>query len=147
MNKVLLFICMCLVLGCSNRKDFAPPNDSIAKEKAPVTISLENAYEVLIEEKIQDHIDTQKLQLQYPNFKQPIDTATSLKLNYQETIQDITLLDAIIFENGSTTDIQTIITYDSNKRDTIIASIKRTKVLLDGEETTTSKIVLKEYKK
>jgi len=146
MNKVILFICVCVILGCSNRKEFAPSNDSITKEKAPTTISLENAYEILIEEKIQDHIDTQKLQLQYPNFKQFNDTTTSLKLNYQETIQDITLLDAIIFENENSTDIQTVITYDSNKQDTIIATIKRTKVLLDGEEITTSKIVLKEYK-
>ncbi|WP_299683375.1 hypothetical protein [uncultured Dokdonia sp.] len=143
MNKAILFIGICMVLGCSNREYSTSTNDTIAKEKAPITISLEDAYKALILEKIQDHIDTEKLQDQYPNFKQPIDTTTSLHINHQETIQDITLLDTIIQDDTSTTDIRTIITYTSNKKDTIIATIARTKVILDDEEIISSKVILR----
>ena len=146
MNKVILFISLCVLLGCSNRESFAPTNDSISKEKAPVTISLENAYEVLIQEKIQDHIDTQKLQSQYPDFKQNVDTMALLNLNYQETIADIILLDPITPENASNKNIRTVIIYANNKQDTILSNITRTKVIIDGEEIISSKVILKAYK-
>ena len=147
MNKVILFIGICMVLGCSNRKeDYAPTNEIITKEKAPVAISLEDAYKPLILEKIQDHIDTQKLQDQYPNFKHSIDTIAPLYINHQETIQDIILLDTVD-DDVSTKDIRAIITYTSSKKDTIIATIERTKVVLDGEEIISSKVILRTPKK
>lgn len=146
MNKAILFICVCVLLGCSNRESFTPTNDSISKEKAPVTISLENAYKVLIQEKIQDHIDTQKLQSKYPDFKQNVDTMALLNLNYQETIADIILLDPITPENASNKNIRTVIIYANNKQDTILSNITRTKVIIDGEEIISSKVILKAYK-
>ncbi|SNS08901.1 hypothetical protein [Dokdonia pacifica] len=145
MNKVILFIGLCVLLGgCSKNNNSM--SDRIYKEKAPVTISLENAYEVLIQEKIQDHIDTQKLQSQYPDFKQNVDTMALLNLNYQETIADIILLDPITLENASNKNIRTVIIYANNKQDTILSNITRTKVIIDGEEIISSKVILKAYK-
>ena len=145
MNKVILFIGLCVLLvGCSKNNNSM--SDRIYKEKAPVMISLENAYEVLIQEKIQDHIDTQKLQSQYPDFKQNVDTIALLNLNYQETIADIILLDSITPENASNKNIRTVIIYANNKQDTILSNITRTKVIIDGEEIISSKVILKAYK-
>ncbi len=146
MNKGIFFICVCLLIGCSNKKDFAPLNESTVAESAPA-ITIENAYTLLIQEKIQDHIDKQKLKQQYPNFKLSPDSVTTLYIEDKATIQTIELLDTIILDDEKAMDIRTVIIYDTNKRDTIIATLQRSKVTIEGEEVISSKVILKNYQK
>lgn len=139
-------MCLWLLIGCSNRKDVAPLSESTAIESAPA-ITIENAYTLLIQEKIQDHIDKQKLRQQYPDFKTSTDSTATLYLEEKTTIETIQLLDTIPLENEKTVDIRAIIIYKTNKRDTIIATLKRTKMSIEGEEVISSKVILKNHKK
>jgi hypothetical protein len=146
MNKGVFFICVWLLIGCSNKKDFAPLNESTAIESAPAII-IENAYSLLIQEKIQDHIDKQKLKQQNPDYKLSTDSITTLYIEDKATIQAIKLLDTITLEDGKATDIRTVIIYDTNKRDTIIATLQRSKVTIEDEDVVSSKVILKDYQK
>lgn len=137
-------MCLWVLIGCSNNKEFAPSNESIAVESKPVVI--EDAYALLIQEKIQDHIDKQKLRQQYPDFKTTANSSDSLYLEGKTSIETIELLDAIPLENEKTTDIRTVIIYETKMRDTIIATLKRIKIRIEGEEIISSKVVLKNYK-
>ena len=146
MNKGIFFICLWLLIGCSHNKEFTPSNENIVIESAPA-ITIENAYTLLIQEKIQDHIDKQKLKQQYPDFQLSPDSITTLYIEDKATIQTIELLDTITIEDGKATDIRTVIIYDTHKRDTIIATLQRSKVTIEGEEMVSSKIILKDYKR
>ena len=144
MNKVLIFICSCILLGCS--KNYEPLSDKTLAVEKPL-VPIENAYKILIQEKIQDEIDKLKLQKEYPDFKYSIDTTNNkLELTALDAIADITLLDNVISDNIPTQDVRTIITYQSKKQDTIIANIHRSKITIEGEEITATKVSLKKYK-
>ncbi len=145
MNKKIIFVCLWVLIGCSNHKEFAPSNEGVVAKSKPVVI--EDAYALLIQEKIQDHIDKQKLRQQYPDFKTSTDSTATLYLEEKATIETIQLLDTIPLENEKTVDIRAIIIYETNKRDTIIATLKRTKMSIEGEEVISSKVILKNHKK
>lgn len=145
MNKKIFFACLWVLIGCSNHKEFTPSNSD--STVAPQPVAIEDAYALLIQEKIQDHIDKQKLRQQYPNFKVKTDSTATLYIEDKAVIETIELLDPIPLENEKTVNIRTVIIYENNRRDTIIASIKRTKVTIEGEETVSSKVILKNHKK
>ena len=145
MNKKIFFVCLWVLIGCSNHKEFTPSNSDSTVTPQPVAI--EDAYALLIQEKIQDYIDKQKLRQQYPDFITSADSSAIVFLEDKATIKTIQLLDPIPLENEKTVNIRTVIIYETNKHDTIIASIERTIVTIEGEETVSSKVILKNYKK
>lgn len=137
-------MCVWLLVGCSHNKELAPLNESTVT-KSETAITIEDMYTLLIEEKIQDYIDKQKLKQKYPDFKLNSDSITILSIEDKATVQAIELLDTITLEDGRATDIRTVIIYDTHRRDTIIATLHRYKITIEGEEVVSSKVVLKNY--
>ncbi len=144
MKQFVYILLLIVITSCANNshKSMEPVNageaDIYIEEEASPT-SLEDAYIILVEEKLQDHIDKQILIKNHPEFKIEKDTTSSLGLENQEKIQQIKFLEQPEILSDSVTKIITEIHFANKKSDTIISYITTSTTIIDGVQFKTSK--------
>lgn len=148
MNKCIKLLCIICIIGCSENRSPEYNTSSKMEDAAPTstTITIEDAYTLLITEKLQDYIDTQKITKNHPDFKQQGIHSVPI-LHPQDSVLKITILDKISTREFDSLELKTVISYyNSTKKDTIISKIERTKIIIEGEEITSSKVTFRDYK-
>lgn len=136
MNKFIFILMIIICIGCSDNMS-KKENDSVAFSPS---ITSENAYSILISEKIQDYFDTKKLMQKYPDFNKPSESNLSF-LEAKASIESVTIIDPINTSHIEKQELKTVISYEGNKEnDTIISRIEKSKIIIDDEEVTSTKV-------
>lgn len=145
MNKfITLLALLLLIISCAHEKR-SYEIDMIEESKsesfsASKTISTEDAYNILIEEKLQEYFEKKKITKDHPEFNSKKNTDTpSLSLN--DSIISITVIDTIKTAAFDSIALITVVSYyNKTEKDTILSKIKRTKISIEGEEIISSKV-------
>ena len=115
----------------------------IETSSAPEMISPEDAYSILISEKLQDYFEKQKIIKQHPEFESNTTPNTPL-LSVNDSIIDISVIDNIQTPDFDSISLKTVVSYHSNiKKDTIVSKIKRSRIVIEGEQIISSKVTFK----
>lgn len=147
---IIVFIVLILIPGCANNsykmmeKDAAASTEIYEAEEVSFS-SLEDAYMLLITEKLQDYLDTQTLAAQHPEFNNATETSLFSAKNAKE-IRQIKFLGQPETIADSITKIITKVEFDKTKTDTIISYIKTSYTLIDGVKFRTSKATFEKVK-
>lgn len=146
MNKFITYLlCLLFLISCAENK--SPEYSKEVELSSPTLpiLSTEDAYTLLITEKLHDFFEKQKIAIQHPDFKsQPHENTPPLILN--DSIATITILDEIPIQEFDSLELQTVISYYNHRhQDTIVAQIQRTKVMIEGKEVVSSKVKFKKH--
>lgn len=141
MNKCITYL-LCIIFLVSCAENRSPEYSKEVELSSPIApaLSTNDAYTLLITEKLYDYFEKQKIAIQHPEFKsQSYKSTPPLILN--DSISSITILDEIPTKTFDSLALQTVISYYNNRhQDTIIAQIQRTKVMIEGKEVISSKV-------
>lgn len=147
MNKCTTYLlCIVFLISCAENRSPEYSKEAEVSSPIPTTLSTEDAYTLLITEKLHDFFEKQKITIQHPDFKsQPHKNTPSLIFN--DSIASITILDEIPSQAFDSLALQTVISYYNNRHhDTILAHIQRTKTIIEGKEVISSKVMFKKMK-
>ena len=145
MNKfITLLIILLFITGCANNERYEKSMDESAASVADIAnyeaISPEDAYSILVSEKLQEYFEKQKIIKQHPEFDITTTTKTPI-LSVKDSIIDISVIDNIPFPDFDSISLKTVISYhNSIKKDTIISKIKRSRIVVEGEQIISSKV-------
>lgn len=147
MNKFIVLLSILFLVSCSENRSYESLEDKVVEFEIPIPtmVSTEEAYTDLISEKLQDYFEKQKIAKNHPDFKSQLDTDIILSPN-QDSISSILILEKINTKEFDSLALKTVISYyNSTKKDTIISKIERRKIMIEGEEITSSKVTFKDY--
>jgi len=141
MNKFITLITLVfLITSCSNNENYESKIHMEAVSEVE-TISTEDAYSILIEDKLRDYFEKQKITKNHPEFNTKLNKDRPLLL-LNDSIKSITVIDKVPNEEFDSISLKTIVSYYSdNKTDTIFSKIKRSKILIESEEIISSKVI------
>jgi len=145
MNKfITLIIFVLLIASCTSNERNADYDENKTHLEAVAeveTISTEDAYSILIEDKLYDYFEKQKITKNHPEFNTKLNKDRPLLL-LNDSIKSITVIDKVPNEEFDSISLKTIVSYYSdNKTDTIFSKIKRSKILIEDEEIISSKVI------
>jgi len=150
LGYIIVFVVPILITGCANNsykmmeKDAAASVESYDEEEVSFS-SLEDAYTLLITEKLQDYLDTQTLAAKHPKFNNTTKTTLFSAKNVKE-IRQIKFIGQPETISDSITKIITKVDFDTTKTDTIISYIKTSYTIIDGVKFRTSKATFEKVK-
>jgi hypothetical protein len=145
MRNIILILIALFIISCSNDSSI------ISKEKS-VVFNKEYSNETLLEEKFKEFYDLNILLKKYPDFKddieQRIKNFTSnpesiFELNDSTKIKNIQQKGALIKVSDSvqmTQVVYDLVTENSIKKDSVLAFITSSKVIIDSEEIISTKV-------
>ena len=148
MNKFITLLTLLLLISCSNNKRY----ENTIEATSPVVdaidydaVSPKDAYNILITEKLQEYFEKQKIIKQHPEFESDATPSTSL-LSINDSIIDISIIDNIQSPDFDSISLKTVVSYHKKARkDTIISKIKRSRIVIEGEQIISSKVRFKKY--
>ena len=111
------------------------------KEMSPKV--LQDAFAILITEKLQDHLDKQELIKEHPEFKKQEDTIALFNIENAKEIQQIQFINQPEVISDSITKIITKVHFNNAEIDTIVSYIKTATTIIDGVKFKTSKASFK----
>lgn len=145
MNKfITLLIILLFISSCANNERYEKSMEESAAPVADIAnyeaVSQEDAYSILISEKLQEYVEKQKIIKQHPEFDTNA-TANPSLLSVNDSIIDISVIDNIPSPDFDSIGLKTVISYhNSIKKDTIISKIKRSRIVIEGEQIFSSKV-------
>ncbi|WP_299442731.1 hypothetical protein [uncultured Aquimarina sp.] len=151
MKQFVYLISSLLLIGCANSSNKmmeinkTAADEIYVEEKASFDI-LEDAYAVLISEKLQDHLDKQILAEQHPEFKAHEKDTKLFNLKNIKEIEQIKFIGQPEILSDSITKIITQVHFGNTKTDTIISYIKTSFTMIDGVKFKTSKAAFERVK-
>ncbi|WP_299246855.1 hypothetical protein [uncultured Aquimarina sp.] len=151
MKQFAYLIVVLLITGCANNSYKMMEVESVAvedistEEEIPFA-SLEDAYSVLITEKLQDHLDKQILIKQHPKFKDKEEDIKLFSSKDVKEIQQIKFIGQAKVLSDSITKIITQVHFGNTETDTIVSYIKTSTTLIDGVKFKTSKATFERMK-
>ncbi len=108
--------------------------------------TLEDAYVVLVSEKLQDHLDKQRLAEQHPDFIKKSNESKLFKTQNTKEIRQINFLGQPEVLSDSIIKIKTQVQFDNSQTDTIISYITTSSTVIDGVQFKTSKTTFERMK-
>ncbi|AXT52814.1 hypothetical protein D1818_19035 [Aquimarina sp. BL5] len=148
---VYLIVILVIIGGCSNiaRNNMEPTanrgGDDFVTEEASFA-ALEDAYAVLVSEKLQDYLDKQLLAKQHPEFINRVDDIKLFHVKDAKEILQIKFIGKPEVLSDSITKIITQVHFSNTKTDTIISYIKTSSTTIDGVKFKTSKAMFEKIK-
>ncbi len=144
MNKfITLFILLLCIVSCSNNERYKEVMESVTAADYDA-VSTEDAYSILISEKLQEYFEKQKIIKNHPEFESNLTTNSSLLL-MNDSIIDISIIDNIPSPDFDSISLKTVISYYNNtQKDTILSKIKRSRIVIEGEQIISSKVRFEE---
>ncbi|WP_035084952.1 hypothetical protein [Aquimarina latercula] len=144
MKQFVYILLLIVITSCANNSHKSMESVNVEEtdiytEEETTSTSLEDAYTILVKEKLQDYIDKQALIKNHPEFKIKKDTIYLLGLENQAEIQQIKFLEQPEILSDSITKIITEIHFTNKKIDTIISYITTSTTIIDGMQFKTSK--------
>ena len=147
--KQFIYIFIVLILyGCANN---ARKEMDIESSEAPiyveeeVAITAEDAYTILIKQKLQEQIDQTLLTKKHPGFE--IDKHENLNfITDQKTVEHVELVSVISTLSDSVKTVKTKVVFDT-KTDTLLTFIRTSTVQIDGEQLKTTTLQFTPIKK
>lgn len=145
MNKFITLLAIFLLMAsCSNNNRYEKGIESAAPAVDAVSdydvISPEDAYSILISEKLQEYFEKQKIIKKHPDFDAIVTTKAPL-LSIKDSIIDIAIIDKIPSPDFDSIALKTVVSYHNNaQKDTIISKIKRSRIVIEGEQIISSKV-------
>ena len=150
MKQFVSLLIILLSISCANNKSMEKMEhmkiDQISSEEAVSFDELENAYAILISEKLQDYIDKQVLAKQHPDFKSDKKETSLFTSENVKEIQQIKFIEQPQALSDSITKIVTEVYFDTTETDTIISYIKTSTTTIDGVPFRTSKATFEKLK-
>ncbi|WP_299315122.1 hypothetical protein [uncultured Aquimarina sp.] len=149
MKQFVYLILLALIIGCANSPNKmmeAESVENISTEEETSFAVLEDAYSVLITEKLQDYLDTQILVKQHPEFKNKEKEIQLFNSKDVKEIQQINFIGQPEILSDSITKIITQVYFSNTKTDTIVSYIKTSFTMIDGVKFKTSKAVFEKIK-
>ncbi|TPN81388.1 hypothetical protein [Aquimarina algicola] len=131
------------ISSCSNNahKRMEMESDKVTLEHSETEeafISENDAYELLIQQKLQEYIDKQVLLTSHPNFNLSIKKEDSLSTK-ETKIEKINLIDSFQTVSDSIKKATVKVTY-KNTIDTILVTITSTQIEIEGEQIKNTKV-------
>jgi len=144
MKQFAYLIVLFLIVGCANSANkMMEVNktavDEIYAEEETSFAMLEDAYSVLITEKLQDYLDKRILAEKHPEFKTHERDTKLFNLKDVKEIQQIQFIGSPEILSDSITKITTKVHFTNTKTDTIVSYIKTSSTMIDGVKFKTSK--------
>jgi len=145
MNRLIKYLAVViLMISCAENdynaktKESASPIVTISDSDV---ISTEDAYSLLISERLHEYFDKQKILKQYPLFNSNSNTYQSLFSN-NDSIIDVKVINNIQSPDFDSTSLKTVVSYyNSNDKDTLMSKIIRTRIVIEEEEYISSKVL------
>ncbi|MEW7292247.1 hypothetical protein [Aquimarina sp. 2304DJ70-9] len=148
MKHFIYIIIVLVFIGCAKNSskeldDEVSKASSVVEEE--ISITQEDAYVLLIKQKIQESIDKSVLAKKHPDFT--IENKQEEHFSTEEkTIKDVTLIAPFKILSDSVKTIKTKVIYES-RIDTLITHIKTSKTEIDGEQLKITMITFSSPKK
>jgi len=145
MKQFVSLLIILLSISCANnmsmeKMEHMETNDIVSEEAEAISFDeLENAYSILISEKLQDYIDKKALARQHPDFKINEKETPLFASEEVKEIQQIKFIEQPRILSDSITKIVTEVYFDTTEIDTIISYIKTSTTIIDGVPFKTSK--------
>jgi len=143
---VYLLIGITLFVGCSQKasQKESPKTESYSEiESEPVeqyaTISEEDAYKILIKQKLKELIDQKSLMDSHPQFEVDPNAVLSVFKIKDTTIQTIHFIEPFKKLSDSVKQVKTKIVY-TTLTDTLVTHIKTSETLIEGEKFKTTEV-------
>lgn len=145
MNKFITYLAVLLLIAsCAHSES----NEKAKEVVAPIldvasydVLSIEDAYNLLVSEKLQDYVEKQKILKKHPEFDTGLVSNPSI-LTVNDSITRIVVIDNIQTKDFDSIALKTVVSYHSkSQNDTIISKIIRSKVVVEGEQFISSKIL------
>ncbi|WP_299215628.1 hypothetical protein [uncultured Aquimarina sp.] len=151
MKQFVYLIILLLIIGCANNSYKMMEAESVTDEAISVEEktsfdALEDAYSVLITEKLQDYLDKQILVKQHPEFKSKEKDVKLFNSKDVKEIQQINFIEQPEVLSDSITKIITQVHFNNTETDTIVSYIKTSSTMIDGVKFKTSKAVFERMK-
>lgn len=136
-----------LYIGCANNsapyKTESDAVDFIVEEEEAV-ISEEDALSILVKQKIQEHLDKKNIHYQHPEFKIDSDHHQTVFPKKATQVKQVTFIKDLYPDLDSLSSFITEVTFESDQKtsniDTIITTIKTSKIVFDGNPLKTQEI-------
>ncbi|MDH7444870.1 hypothetical protein [Aquimarina sp. 2201CG14-23] len=151
MKQFVFVISLFLILSCANNASMNKEAESVTSadvflEEEFAPIAIEDAYAVLISEKLQDYLDTQILEKQHPEFKIKGGISELFTTKDAKEIQQVQFIGQPEIVSDSITKLKTLVRFANTKTDTIISYIKTSSTIIDGVKFKTSKTTFEKVK-
>ncbi|MBQ4821536.1 hypothetical protein [Aquimarina sp. MMG016] len=148
MKQFVSVIILCILFGCANNASKEMDTTNILEangiKKEEEIISKEDAYALLIKEKLQEQIDKKNLTKNHPNFDIDLDDNKSFFNKLASGVKSVKLIEPIETISDSVKSIKTEVVFgteiDSMISDTIVARIKTSTIEIDGESLNATQI-------
>ncbi len=148
-KKFVYIISLIILAGCANK---ASKELDIEASEAPemaiddAIISEEDAYTMLITQKLQEYLDKKALAEIHPGFDVTTDQDGLLSDKAGTEIREIKFIEPFKIISDSVKTVKTAVVLDS-KIDTLITHIKTSETEIDGEKLKTTNISFELFKK
>ncbi|MDY8134514.1 hypothetical protein [Aquimarina sp. 2201CG5-10] len=142
MRQFVYILILLFVIGCSNNtsKDFnLKESETVSTAEENIAISEEDAYILLITQKLEEELDKKLLIKEHPDFTIKTSGSISETIEGVSVLQKIELIDSFKKISDSVKIAKTKVVFDT-KTDTILTYIKTSKVEIDGEIINTIKV-------
>ncbi len=142
MKKFICSIALLLVFGCANNASKESTTQTINEQdtlEEKILITKEDAYTILIKQKLQDYLDKNRLTKTHPGFKTKEEAQEALFSVEETQVNEIELIFPFTYSSDSTKTIKTKVIFQSTI-DTILTHIKVYETEINEEKITTTKI-------
>ncbi|MFD2564918.1 hypothetical protein [Aquimarina rubra] len=151
MKQFVYLIVLLIITSCANNsfKNMEAPEiseDNFFTEDEASFATLEDAYVVLVSEKLQDYLDKQILVNQHPEFIAKEDTPVLFTTKKAKEIRQVKFIGQPEILSDSITKIITQVHFGNTQTDTIISYITTSETLIDGVRFKTSKATFERMK-
>lgn len=149
MKKFIYISLFLLSFGCANKRSNSidlETSEAYKLEDKQSYLSENDAYTLLITQKLQEYIDTKTLAKTNPDFTIKTDQNKQLPLEEGTKIKHINFISPFETVSDSIKKVTTRVVLDHNT-DTILTFIKTSKIEIDGKQLLTTKISFDTLKK
>ncbi len=149
MKKFIYILLFLLSFGCANKRSNSrdlEPHKTYELEKKQLDLSENDAYTLLITQKLEEYIDTKTLAKANPDFVIKTDQKKLLSLEEGTKIKHINFISPFESISDSIKKVTTRVVLD-HKVDTILTFIKTSQIEIDGKQLLTTKISFDTLKK
>ncbi len=108
-------------------------------------ITIEDAYKVLVKQKLQEQLDKKELAQTYPDFATVIHEDILFSNIDESVIKEIHFITPFITVSDSLQTVKTQVVFES-KTDTLITKIKTSEIYVEGEKLKTHKVSFEHYR-